>query len=166
MGKSSIVLRYTKRQFTEDHELTIGAAFTSMDVPVSGEGVASGTTAKLHIWDTAGEEMYRAITQSFYRDAHAAFIVYAVDDPSSLEHARSWMQDFHRACPGAIVALVGNKCDLPSRATPTEAGKQMAQQLGSECRAEVPFFEVSAKADAGISAAFEGVASRIYSTRT
>lgn len=68
----SLVMRYTKDQFSSEHALTIGAAFVSKDLTVTVGGAGrrpKDTTIRLHIWDTAGEEAYRSMTRFFYRDA-------------------------------------------------------------------------------------------------
>lgn len=48
-----MVLRFTKDDFSPLNS-TIGAAFASRDVSVE-----DGSSVRLQIWDTAGEEMYR-----------------------------------------------------------------------------------------------------------
>lgn len=48
----------------------------------------------MQIWDTAGEEMYRAMTRSFFRDAAAGIIVYDVTAPNSFNSTKEWLRDF------------------------------------------------------------------------
>mmetsp|Transcript_23860 Transcript_23860/g.38441 ORF Transcript_23860/g.38441 Transcript_23860/m.38441 type:complete len:93 (-) Transcript_23860:255-533(-) len=48
VGKSSIVLRFVRKQFFEYQESTIGAAFSTQTVKVDDY------TVKFEIWDTAG----------------------------------------------------------------------------------------------------------------
>ena len=50
VGKSSLVLRFVKREFHEYQESTIGAAFLTQTVQIDD------TTVKFEIWDTAGQE--------------------------------------------------------------------------------------------------------------
>ena len=66
-GKSSLVMRFTKGSFYDVTSSTIGAAFASKDVPLP-----NGKMLKLQLWDTAGEELFRAMTRSFFRDAAGA----------------------------------------------------------------------------------------------
>jgi len=37
------------------------------------------------LWDTAGTEEFKSISGMYYRDAHAAIIVYAIDNKHSFE---------------------------------------------------------------------------------
>jgi small GTP-binding protein len=52
VGKSSLVLRFVRGQFSEYQESTIGAAFLTNTVTVNDY------TVKFEIWDTAGQERY------------------------------------------------------------------------------------------------------------
>lgn len=62
VGKSQLLLRYTKNQFKNKTSSTIGMEFATYNVKV-GEGA----TVRAQIWDTAGQERYRAITNAYYR---------------------------------------------------------------------------------------------------
>jgi len=55
------------------------------------------------------------VTKSFYRGVAAVFLVYAVDNRESFEHAQEWLEDFHeKGSKEAFVFLVGTKNDLKS----------------------------------------------------
>lgn len=41
----------------------------------------------LQIWDTAGQEKFRALTQSYFRSAQGCICVYDINDPESLKKA-------------------------------------------------------------------------------
>ena len=56
VGKSNLLTRFTKNEFSVDTKVTIGVEFATRNVPVDGK------VAKAQIWDTAGQERYRAIT--------------------------------------------------------------------------------------------------------
>lgn len=62
VGKSQLLLRYTKNQFKNKASSTIGMEFATYNVKV-GESA----TVRAQIWDTAGQERYRAITNAYYR---------------------------------------------------------------------------------------------------
>ena len=61
MGKSSIILRYTKNEFNASMVSSIGVDFKTKDILVNDKKV------KLQLWDTAGHERFRTITTSYYR---------------------------------------------------------------------------------------------------
>merc|ERR1711933_245843 len=112
VGKSSIVIRFVKGQFSEYQESTIGAAFLTQTVPVQD------CTVKFEIWDTAGQERYHSLAPMYYRGAAAAIVVYDITSQESFHRAKSWVKELHRqARPDIVIALAGNKSDLGSRRT-------------------------------------------------
>ncbi|PNY00904.1 ras-related protein RHN1-like [Trifolium pratense] len=54
-GKTSLVLRFVKGQFSEYQESTIGAAFFTQVLSLNE------ATVKFDIWDTAGQERYHSL---------------------------------------------------------------------------------------------------------
>lgn len=65
---------------------------------------------KFEIWDTAGQERFHSLAPMYYRNAAAAVVVYDVTKASSLEKAKSWVNELQRqANPNIVIALVGNK---------------------------------------------------------
>ncbi|OLQ06313.1 Ras-related protein RABF1 [Symbiodinium microadriaticum] len=67
VGKSSLALRFCQGRFNPYHEVTIGAAFLQQIVRLR-----DGSQLKLHVWDTGGQERFRAMTHLYYRDAAGA----------------------------------------------------------------------------------------------
>ena len=95
------------RRFSSVHDLTIGVDFGSRIIDVGGEKV------KLQIWDTAGQESFRSIARSYYRDASGALLVFDVTRKETFMHLHHWLQEVRQfANPKISVTLVGNKVDL------------------------------------------------------
>ena len=130
VGKTSILQRYAKDTFRGDIEPTIGPQFMSRLVEVE----ETGTTLKLQIWDTAGQEKYRSVTPIYYRDAAAAICVFDVTSEVSLEAAERWVQDLREYAPAHIIlALAGNKSDLYDQEEVTiETGRQFQEKHSLE----------------------------------
>jgi Ras-related protein Rab-5C len=151
VGKSSLVLRFVKRQFFEYQESTIGASFLTQTVKLDACNV------KFEIWDTAGQERYHSLAPMYYRDAAAAVIVYDITSVPSYQRAQAWakeiqMQGFHNV----VIALAGNKLDLEEhRAVPKEEVEAYAKEEGIE------FFETSAKDNINVDDIFRMVAERL-----
>ena len=57
VGKSSLVLRFVKNQFSIEQCTTVGAAFLQQAVPLDD----SEDKIQFGIWDTAGSERYKAL---------------------------------------------------------------------------------------------------------
>ena len=68
-GKSNLLSRFTRNEFSLDSRSTIGVEFATRSINVDGK------TVKAQIWDTAGQERYRAITSAYYRGAVGALLV-------------------------------------------------------------------------------------------
>jgi small GTP-binding protein len=110
VGKSSIITRFTRDDFFEFQEPTIGAAFQSKSTYLDD------CIVKMDFWDTAGQERYRSFAPMYYRGAKAAFIVYDITNTDSLINAKYWIKELNiRGEPGCILALFGNKIDLHNR---------------------------------------------------
>ena len=64
--------------------------------------------------DTAGQEVYRTITSTYYRDCDAVFLVYSQDDEESFNSLDGFIDDINEFTKGnkPIIYLLGNKYDL------------------------------------------------------
>jgi small GTP-binding protein len=124
VGKSNLLLRYTKNQFKVNSQSTIGVEFATRSIKVEDQYV------RAQIWDTAGQERYRAITNAYYRNAVGALLVYDITKYSSFQNIERWFGELREHAEYNIsVLLVGNKLDLAksSRAVSTEEASTYAQ---------------------------------------
>lgn len=151
VGKSSLVLRFVKREFHEFQESTIGAAFLTQTVQIDD------TTVKFEIWDTAGQERYHSLAPMYYRGAQAALIVYDITSKDSFLKAQNWVRELQRqANANIVIALVGNKLDL--------ASKRMVENAEAKEYAEennLLFMETSAKTAINVVEVFTAIATRL-----
>ena len=68
---------------------------------------------KLQVWDTAGQENFRAITRLFYKDSDAVFMTFSITSRKSFESLKNWLQDLNDNTRQNLVKyLVGNFSDL------------------------------------------------------
>ena len=97
---------------------------------------------------------------------------------ASFESLVVWLDDLKRHCTtDTVIALVGNKIDLPTRAISTEEGLEFAQRfrfslrpdlltaLFSDLEHQLLYFEVSAKTGENIDAPFIEAAKKVFETR-
>lgn len=69
---------------------------------------------KLQIWDTAGQEEFRAITRSYYRSSAAALVVFDLTRKETFRSVSRWVEDVkNNSNKDVILVLIGNKTDLP-----------------------------------------------------
>lgn len=158
VGKSNIMNRYLNRDaYRPLSQATMGPGYGCQIVDVNGQRV------KANIWDTAGQDTFRAITQIYYRGASAAVLVYDVTRADSFANIGDWYSDILRGCQAGrdepiTIVLLGNKIDLVNhpelgvqREVPTEQAQEYARANG------MLFFECSAYEDTNIVVAFEAL---------
>ena len=123
-GKTSIVNRFAHDRFSQTSESTIGAAFVSKIIKIGDRDV------KLEIWDTGGSERYRSLAPMYYRDTHAAIIVFDLTSQTTLDDAKIWLDELReRGPPRAVVACAANKVDLAGqRQIDAEKVKEFAEK--------------------------------------
>lgn len=65
------------------------------------------------MWDTSGEERFKAMAPMFYRNANVALMIFSINDYESFESMQQWVKELKRHVEEHIVmAVVGNKIDL------------------------------------------------------
>ncbi len=152
VGKSCLVLRFTRNEFFSEQESTIGAAFLTKTILLEDQG-----PVRVEIWDTAGQERYRSLAPMYYRGAQAAVVVFDVTSAESFEGAKSWVKELgRRADPGLVVALAGNKADLAGkRKVESEEAAEYAKSAG------LFYMETSAKDATNVEKLFVECARRV-----
>ena len=90
VGKTSIVMRFTRDQFNDKQQSTINAMYLDKQIKVNQKDVI------LNIWDTAGQERFHALGPIYYRDADGAILVYDITDAPSFEKVRTWIKELRK----------------------------------------------------------------------
>ena len=155
VGKTSIASRYCKNSFNDHHINTIGGAYQQQKVVLN-----NGAMVKLHIWDTSGQERFRAMTNLYYRDAQVAILTYDITNEQSFSSIDFWIKELKYKVENEnmILCLVGNKCDVNSneKKVTTLKGKNFAAEHN------MIFFETSAKTGEGVKDLFVTIANKVY----
>lgn len=93
----------------------------------------------MNIWDTAGQEIYRALNKTFYKEAKGGLIIVDLSDVPKKESLEYWYKEFKaHSDPKSQVIIIGNKADLVQ----DKETLAMVRQFASEKK--LHFFEVSA----------------------
>ena len=152
VGKTSMLRRFCKGEFTDQYKKTIGAEFMEKDVYVK----STGDTLRLMLWDTAGQEVFNALTASYYRGAGAAVMAFSTTDRDSFMNVEKWKAKVEAQCDNITLVLCQTKVDLsdkPGAVSQAEA-EEMAKKL------KVPFYRISTKQDFNVTELFEFVAEK------
>ncbi len=109
VGKTSLILRFTKNRFQESYHSTIGVDISQKDMEL-GEN----TVINFAIWDIGGQITQMApYRRRFYEGAHSAFIVVDRTRPLNLNSVEIWHNEINKYVGKDInIILVGNKSDL------------------------------------------------------
>ena len=153
VGKTCFLLRYCDKRFQEAHLSTIG-----LDYRLKSMTLKNGKNIKLQIWDTAGQDRFRAITKNYYKGANGIILIYDVTNLQSYENVKNWISQIkEEANPNVLVYLAGNKIDVgeEDRVVKTEEGQKIANELN------LPFYETSAKNGVNVNEIFEDILEKI-----
>ena len=74
VGKSNLLLRYASDSFVENHMATIGLNYVFKIENIDD------IRLKMQIWDTAGQDKFKTITRSYYRNSQGVLVVFSLDD--------------------------------------------------------------------------------------
>ena len=107
VGKTSIINRYTRNAFTQELDSTLGANYSQKKIELHGKKI------RMDLWDTAGQEKYRAIGRHFYKESYIVCLVYDISNLDSFEKLKEvWYPELKEHGEKLrILALVGNKID-------------------------------------------------------
>lgn len=111
----------------------------------------------MKIWDTAGQEKFRNLTQQYYKNADGILLVFDVLSRESFEKVGDWMKQIQsNTTPDSIpVLLLGNKSDSVPREVTNEEAEEVAKLYN------IKYFETSALANTNIDESFEFLAKSI-----
>ncbi|KAF7721267.1 hypothetical protein EC973_004994 [Apophysomyces ossiformis] len=154
-------MRFVNRDYVDNREPTIGAAFLTQKCQVNDRSI------KFEIWDTAGQERFHSLAPMYYRNAQAAIVAYDITKSVTLDKAKSWVKELQRqAQPEIVIALVGNKLDLVQgdlQSTDNENERQVPEEDAQAYAEEAGllFFETSAKSNLNVEAVFNAIGEKI-----
>lgn len=133
VGKTSLVRMFTTHEFMFSHLPTVGIDFGVRTIAIpdkSASQQSSFRTAKqsystmkaipttptknikLQLWDCAGQEKFRSITRSYYRDARGVLLMFDVCDRSSFHALNRWLREIiEEVSDKCVIWIIGNKRD-------------------------------------------------------
>jgi Ras-related protein Rab-2A len=153
VGKSCLTMKATKNFFEEFYNPTVGFEFFTFNVKVNDKAI------KLQIWDTCGQEVYRSLIQSFYRNSSLAMMVYEIDKKESFDNLNNWYNEIReQSNPDIKIFLIGNKTDLEENRQVT---KEEANSFVQEHNIDF-FIETSAKTGFNAQNVFLEAAKTLY----
>jgi len=155
VGKTCIIARFINNTFENNIMSTTGASYAGKTMSFDEFG---GKCIKFEIWDTAGQEKYRALTKIFYKDAGVAILVYDITRKESFDEIKDyWYNQIKECAPkNIVIGIAANKCDLYDNEQVSEdEARNFANEIGAV------FKLTSASTNQGIEELFKGVGCRV-----
>ena len=118
VGKTSIFRKLSTGEFHEKNISTIGIEKKSLDVniDIDKDGKKEKKTFNISFFDTAGQEKFRAVTLSYYKETDGILLLYDITDRKSFDNVSIWVDSIKEAIEGNeskyAIILIGNKLDL------------------------------------------------------
>ena len=155
VGKTSILTKYTTKNYTENYLATVGLDFFTKDETIDNKII------RIKIWDTAGQERYKAITKCFFQRAQGIIIVFDVTNKRSFDNLKMWIDSINSQSKltedleNMPIIIIGNKIDLPKRVIDKETALNFAKEQNLD------YFETSAKTGEGIDNAMRDLVKKV-----
>jgi len=154
VGKTSVLLKYVKDTFSDNYLSTIGVELCHKEIKTEKYDIV------LNIWDSAGQERFRAISKSCYQGSNGIIFVYDITKRQTFEGLKKWINDTE--LHGRIEKIIcGNKVDLEKQ---REVPYQEVKEFGE--KKEIEVFETSAKLGNNIENVFNRLVELILENKT
>ena len=134
VGKSALTFRFINNKFPTEHDTTIEDSYS---IPAKIDDIQ----CQLEILDTAGQDDYQTMLDTWINSADGFILVYSIDNKESFESTKTRYDRIIRLKEGQKVSIivVGNKCDLEDK---RQVSKEEVEKYCNEMN--ISFLEASA----------------------
>lgn len=162
VGKTSLLVRFNDRKFTENNKTTIGVDYKARVIKIGEESV------KLQIWDTAGQERFRSMTAAFYNKAHGVILSFDVNQPDTFTSLKNWCSDIRSYAPeGTLIYLSANKIDKCGGLEKADEWAVPRREIEKFCEENesMVYYSTSGKDGTNVNELFTGLATQLLTDR-
>ena len=115
VGKTSLMRRYIEGIYNEKTLSTIGIELFKKEVSIQNKNYV------MKIWDTCGQEKFRAISKNYYHNADGIMLLFDISSHDTFEHLSDWTESINQNTSlDTPLIIVASKCDLDSKVTDQE----------------------------------------------
>ena len=132
VGKTCIIKRFVYDEHNSNEFPTSSLSFATKNINVSENGVEE--EIKLEVWDTVGQEKYKAMAQIFFKNSNVVILVYDITNKESFEQLKNyWIDKINEYNSNDLtLAVAANKSDLYMKEqVKEEEGREFAQKIGA-----------------------------------
>ena len=107
VGKSNFIFWFIKHEFN-------GVHFTSSGIELKNtEIIIDNNKIQLQLWDTCGQEKYKAVTKSLFNRVQGFITMFDLTKEETFLNVKAWIRFIKEECGNHTpILLVGNKNDL------------------------------------------------------
>ena len=158
VGKTSIFKKFFKNEFKGNYTSTIGVEFLTKEFQYKNKNYS------IQFFDTAGQERFRSLTESYYHLGEGFFIVFDLTNKNSLMALPSWIESLKEHIEKPIYIILGNKSDLEKNLIPDQEINEVLNDKDNLKINDENFLKVSAKTGENINKTFEYILNIIEQT--
>ena len=155
VGKSALTFRFINNKFPTEHDTTIEDSYS---IPTR----INDHDCQLEILDTAGQDDYQTMLDTWINASEGFLLVYSIDNKESFEALKNKYDRIKQLKEGQdySVVIVGNKCDLEDK---REISKEEVENYAKS--KNLQFLEASALKTINVKEAFLAVAQELIKIR-
>jgi len=151
VGKTNFVYKLSEDKFSENYFASTGIELKTTSIQIDGKSI------KIQLWDTAGQEKYRAMIKNLYLKSQGIIILFDITNETSFINLKNWMSQIKESCGEDIpILLVGNKIDLEDNRV---INKERAMEYANN--ENIEYIEVSSKTGENINKALTSLLQKI-----
>ena len=151
VGKTNFVYKFSEDKFSENYFASTGIELKTTSIQIDGKSI------KIQLWDTVGQEKYRAMIKNLYLKSQGIIILFDITNETSFINLKNWMSQIKESCGEDIpILLVGNKIDLEDNRV---INKERAMEYANN--ENIEYIEVSSKTGENINKALTSLLQKI-----
>ena len=135
VGKTNFIRMFIENKFNQNYMTTSGIDLKTSSIEIKNKKI------RVQLWDTAGQEKYKAITKNLFLKVQAALIVYDITNEETFNNLKTWVRSIKDECGKQIqMLIIGNKNDLNEERV---VDKNIAMEYAKE--EKIDYLETSSK---------------------
>ena len=135
VGKTNFINQFLNHGFHQKYMSTTGIDLRTGNIEIKNQKI------RIQIWDTAGQEKYKAITKNLFLKVMGALILYDITDENSFNNLKLWVSMVKEECGKHMkIVIVGNKIDLDDQRVKSKeevldyAKEQKVEYIETSCK--------------------------------
>ena len=96
VGKTNFITMFIENKFNQTYMTTSGMDLKTSSIVVKNKKI------RVQLWDTAGQEKYRAITKNLFLKVQGALVVYDITNDNSFTNLKTWVKSIKEECGKSV----------------------------------------------------------------